>query len=155
MAAPDKLLLLWLLMYMLPESTCFGVRRGLRLDKLALEAEASVHRRQGVLFSSSSSARRRQCSLGSRFGLMRLCMVTIVLLEEDCSGVAMPRPAGSKPWGDTVPRDSLESSLPKRRVEEELSATTRRPVPRPCSRFRPRDISGDTERRLLLPSGDD
>jgi len=155
MAAPDKLLLLWLLMYMLPESTRFGVRRGLQLDKLALEAEASVLRRQGVLSSSSSSARRRRCSLGSRFRLMRLCMVTIVLLEEDCSGVATPRPARSEPRRNTVPRDSLESSLPNRRVEEELSAPTRRPVPQPCSRFRPRDISRNTEQRLLLPSSDD
>ena len=157
MAAPDELLLLWLLMYMLPESTRFSVRRGLRLDKTALEAEASVLRRCGVLSSSSSSssARRRRCSLGSRFGLMRLCMVTIVLLEEDCFGVATPRMARSEPRRDALPRNNLESCLLKGRVEEELSAPACRTVARSCSRARPREPPRDTERRWLLPFVDD
>ena len=85
MVAPDELL--WLLMYMLLESTRFSVRRGLSPDKPVLEAEASVLHLRGVL----SSARHRRRSLGSWFGLMQLCMVTVVLHR------AKPGPQGAPP----------------------------------------------------------
>ena len=85
MVAPDELL--WLLMYMLLESTHFSVRRGLRPDKPVLEAEASVLHLRRVL----SSAQHRRRSLGSRFGLMQLCMVTVVLHQ------AKPGPQGAPP----------------------------------------------------------
>jgi hypothetical protein len=149
MAVPDELL--WLLMYMPLESMRFSIRRGLHPEKPALEAEASVLHLRGVL----SSARHRRRSLGSRFGLMQLCMVTIVLLEEDCSGIATPRMARSEPRRDTLPRDNPESCLLKGRVEEELSAPTCRTMAPTCSRARPKDAPHDTERCYLLPSVDD
>ena len=53
MAAPDELL--WLQMYMLPESTRFSVRRGLRLDKPALDAGRLLHAAVSIPRRTSST----------------------------------------------------------------------------------------------------
>ena len=69
----------------------------LLLDMSALETSLPCCLPREVLLSSAADRCREPSLRRLLLGLIRLCMVAIVLLEEERSGVATPRSACSTP----------------------------------------------------------